>query len=72
MYMIPHDKYFGASFAFGEKAVQAALESDLPAAIIEIVRQAKKYPEGRAIRLQIKSAADAKAAGQLLAIKVEN
>ena len=72
MYMIPHDKYFGASFAFGEKAMQAALESDLPAAIIEMVRAAKKYPEGRAVRLQVKSAAEAKAAKKLLAIKIEN
>ena len=70
MYLIPHEKWFGANFAFGEKAVQAALQSDLPTPAIEMIRQAPKYPEGRAIRLAVKSAADAKLAKKLLAIKL--
>lgn len=72
IYLIPHDKWFGANFAFGEKAVQAALASDLPVAVVEMIRQAPKYPEGRAIRLPVKTAADAKAAKKLLKIKLDN
>jgi len=71
MYMIPHEKYFTASFAYKGKAVQAALQSDLPAAVIEMIRKAPKYPEGRAVRMDVKSAADVKVAGRLLAIKRE-
>ncbi len=70
MYLMPHDKWFGANFAFGEEAVQAALDADLPAAVIELIRQAPIYPEGRAVRLQVRSAADAKVAKELLKIKL--
>jgi hypothetical protein len=72
MYMIAHEKHFVASFAFGGKAVQAALQSDLPAAIIEMIRQSPKYPEGRAVRVAVKSAADVKVVQRLLAIKLDN
>ena len=72
MYMVPREKRFGVSFAFGEKAVKAALESDLPADVIKTVRQAKKYPEGCAIRLEVRTAAEAKAAKQLFGIKLAN
>ncbi|HVP10106.1 MAG TPA: DUF3788 family protein [Phycisphaerae bacterium] len=72
LYLIPHEKHFVASFAFGEKAVRAALESDLPAPVVEMVRQSPKYPEGRAVRLKVTSAADVKIAKRLLAIKLDN
>jgi hypothetical protein len=72
MYLMPREKSFGANFALGEKAVQAALQSDLPAPIIEMIRQSPKYPEGRAVRLTVTSAADVKTAKRLLAIKLEN
>lgn len=72
VYLRPLEKCFLVSFAFGEKAVQAAELSELPAEIIESVRQAPKYPEGRAVRLDVKSAAQVKVAKKLLAIKLEN
>lgn len=70
MYMIPHEEHFTASFAYKGKATQAALQSDLPAKIIEMIRSAPKYPEGRAVRMAVKSAADLKVAKRLLAIKL--
>jgi hypothetical protein len=72
LYLIPHEKHFMASFAFGEKAVQAALDSNLPAPIIDMIRQSPKYPEGRAVRLKVTAAADVKTVKRLLAIKLEN
>lgn len=71
LYLIPHEKHFIASFAFGEKAVSDALQSDLPAKVIEMIRQAPKYPEGRAVRVAVNSAADVKIVKRLLAIKLE-
>ena len=71
LYMKPVGKSFSTSFAFGEKAVQAALESDLPAKVIEMIRQSPKYPEGRAVRMAVTSAADAKVVKRLLSIKLD-
>ena len=37
-----------------------------------MVRQSPKYPEGRAVRVEVKTAADVKIAKKLLAIKMAN
>lgn len=63
---------FTVSFAFGEKAVQAAENSDLPADTIAAIREAPKYPEGRVARVVVTAAAHAKIARQLLTIKLAN
>ena len=58
LYMTPCKGYFMASFALGEKAVKAAHESDLSASILKVIDNAKKYAEGRGVRLEIRSAED--------------
>jgi len=50
--------------------VQAAEQSDLPTDVIEMIRQAPKYPEGRAVCVEVKSARDLKVAKALLDIKL--
>ncbi len=72
VYLRPLAKHFMASLAFGAKAVAAAEASDLPARVIEMIQTAPEYPEGRAVRLNVKTAADAKVVEQLLAIKAAN
>ncbi len=73
LYMWPTSKgCFIVCFALGEKAVQAVEDSDLPADIIEAIRMAPKYPEGRPARVVVKVAADVKVARKLLAIKLAN
>ena len=72
LYLKPYDKSFTLGFAYSEQAVQAAEQSDLPDHVVEIIRQAPKYPEGRAVRVKVTSAADVKIAKKLLAIKIEN
>ncbi len=73
LYMRPIEKgRFVAAFVFGEKAVQAAEQADLPTEVIEMIRQSPKYPEGRAVRLEVGVAADVKIAKKLLAIKLAN
>lgn len=72
LYMKPLAGNFLASFAFGEKAVQAAHQSDLPAPVLKLIDAAPKYPEGRAVRMEVKGAKDVRVAGKLAAIKMAN
>ena len=61
-----------ASFALGEKAVRAAHEGGLPAPVLEIIAQAKKYAEGRGVRLEVRSAQDVLDVERLAIIKMAN
>jgi hypothetical protein len=72
LYMTPCEGYFLASFALGEKAVKAAHESDLPASILEVIDNAKKYTEGRGVRLEVRSAEDVRNVEKLALIKMAN
>lgn len=72
LYMTPCEGYFLASFALGEKAVNAAHGSDLPASVLEVIDGAKKYVEGRAVRLEVRSAGDVRNVKKLAAIKMAN
>ena len=70
LYMTPCAGHFLASFALGEKAVQAAHKSNLPNSILTIIDSAKKYAEGRGIRLEVSSARDVRNIEKLAAIKM--
>ncbi len=72
LYMTPCKGYFLASFALGEKAVKAAHESDIPASVLEIIDNSKKYVEGRAVRLEVRSADDVLHVVKLASIKMAN
>ena len=69
-YVKPLAKRFLVSFAFSDAAVTAAEQSDLPEKIVQPIRQSPKYPEGRAVRVEVASAADAAIARRLLDIKL--
>ena len=60
------------ALVLGEKAVQAARQGGLPDPIADLVRVAKKYPEGRAVRLEPKTMKDLRTVVALALIKVEN
>jgi hypothetical protein len=72
LYMTPCRGYFMACFALGEKAVKAVHESDLPASVLEIIDSAKKYAEGRGVRLEVRSAEDVRNVEKLAMIKMAN
>lgn len=72
LYMTPCEGYFMASFALGEKAVKAAHESDLPVSVLEIIDSAKKYAEGRGVRLEVRNAEDVRNVEKLAVIKMAN
>jgi len=72
LYMTPCTSHFLASFALGEKAVLAALDSALPAPIVEAIRSAKKYAEGRGVRFEVRKKADVAAIERIAIAKMAN
>ncbi len=72
VYMTPCRGFFRAAFAFGEKAAKAANEAGLPAPALKIIRDAPKYAEGRAVRIEVRTKKDVILVEQLAAIKMAN
>lgn len=72
VYLSPHRGSFMASFALGEKALQAARDSGLPPRVQRILAEAKHYAEGAAVRLEVKKAADLPIVRKLMAAKASH
>ena len=70
VYLTPCKRHFLAGLVLGEKAFKAACESKLPAAVLEIVKSATKYPEGRGVRLEVKNKKDVAVVVKLAGIKM--
>jgi len=64
--------YFRIAFVFGDRAVAEIVTSDLPKAMIEEITNAKKYAEGRGIRIDVKTRRDVESVKKLIAFKVMN
>jgi hypothetical protein len=71
-FFTPYQGYFRIVFVFGDRAVAEILTSDLPKALIEEVENAKKYAEGRGLRVEVKTRRDVESVKKLIAIKVMN
>ena len=69
VYFSPGAGCFRASFALGDPALKAARHSGLPARVLKIIDEAKKYPEGTAVRLLVTAAADVAIVMQLAQAK---
>lgn len=69
-YLIPHDGYFDLSFIFGDKAVAAAEQSTLPQKMLQQLRDARRYVEGRGLSVPVKSSRALKSIKTLVAIKL--
>jgi len=72
LYLTPRDGSFVAGMALGEKAVEAARQSDLPAPLLEFIGSAPEFAEGRPVRIEVKNEVDAAVVKQLAAIKMAN
>jgi hypothetical protein len=72
VYLGPCAGCFQASFVLGDKAVAAALQSDLPKAVLQAIHEAPRYGEGTGIRLLVKTAKDLAAIRKLALIKMAN
>lgn len=72
LYLKPSNKYFTVSFVFGERTVKATEQSDLPDDVVKMVRTSPKQPEGRAVAVEVRSAAQLEIVKKLLAIRMDN
>ena len=72
VYLSPGNGGFTASFALGDRAFEAARSAALPAKIVQIIREAPKYAEGTAVRIDVKTVRDLPAVRKLAAIKLAN
>lgn len=72
LYLTPCKGHFTVGLVFGEKAVKAAHQSDLPDALLDRIDSARKYVEGRGIRIEIRSKKDLGTVEKLAAIKMAN
>jgi len=69
-FFIPLEGSFHVSFVFGEKAVAAVEKSGLPNGLITELKNARKYAEGRGLRIDVKNSADVEHIKKLVEIKV--
>ena len=72
VYLTPGAGEFMASFALGDKAMTAARAAGLPPAVVAVLDGARRYAEGNAVRLEVKTAADVDAVAALARIKIEH
>jgi hypothetical protein len=72
VYLSPSRSGFMASFALGDKAIQAARANKFPNHVLKIIAEAKKYAEGTAVRIVVNGSEDVAVVKKLAKIKVEN
>jgi len=72
LYLSPGHAYFLVSFALGDKAMALARQTDFPDPIIKIFSDPKRYAEGSAIRIELRTLADINTVKKLTAIKLAN
>jgi hypothetical protein len=72
LYMTPRRGHFVVGFALGQKAVDAAHESDLPQSVLDMIDDSQKYAEGRAVRFEVRTGDDLLSAARIATIKMEN
>lgn len=72
VWMAPCEGCFRVAFILGDKAVKAARRSGLSQRVLRMIDSAKRYPEGTAVRLQIKGTKNVPTVKKLAAIKLQN
>jgi hypothetical protein len=72
IYFLPREKHFKVAFVFGEKATDLVLKSDVDVSIRNELLQARRYAEGRGIRLDVRNKKASKDIEKLIDIKLAN
>ena len=72
VYLGPHSGSFMASFVLGDKAVAIARKSELPAPVLKMIAETKRYGEGTPVRIEVSKPDDLEAVRILAKIKVGN
>jgi hypothetical protein len=68
----PFANYFSLTFVFGDKAVNVIEESDVSEALKRVLRDSKKYAEGRGMLVDVKARNDLVDVNKLIDVKVKN
>jgi hypothetical protein len=69
-FFTPLQGYFRVTFVFGDKAASTVEKSNLRAAIKKDLRDARRYVEGRALRIEVKRQQDVASIKKLIDIKI--
>jgi len=72
LYLAPCHGSFRVAFILGAKAVEAARHSKLSKAVLKIIDEAPRYPEGTGVRLEIAARKDLAAVKKLAEVKLAN
>lgn len=72
VYLAPCSEAFRACFVLGDRALNVAKNANLPADVLKMLDQAKRYPEGTAVRLEVHTRKDLEVVKSLARIKMEN
>jgi len=70
VHMTPCQGHFLASMALAEKAWSVARAAELPPSVLKLVESAPKYPEGRGLRIPVRTRKEAASILELAAIKL--
>jgi hypothetical protein len=68
----PRQGFFLIAFVFGDKAVDSVLAGDLPEHVKTELATAKKYAEGRGIRVEVREKSEVELIKKLIRIKLSN
>jgi len=71
VYLAPCGGCFRAALVLGDKALQAARRSKLPQRVVRMLAEAKRYPEGTAVRLDVAGPKDLEVIRELVKAKIE-
>ena len=72
VYLLPRDNFFKVALVFGDRAMGEILKSKISLHIIEELKSAKAYAEGRGIRVEIRDKTILNDIGELISIKMRN
>ena len=72
VYLGPRQGWFVAALVLGDKAVAVARKSALPPDVIQTINESKRYAEGTAVRIDVKTPEDLEVAKTLAKIKIQN
>lgn len=72
VYLAPCKESFRASFVLGDRALAAAKKIKFSADTLKMLNEAKRYPEGTAVRLEVHTKKDVEVVKTLAKIKLEN
>ena len=70
LFFVAQENYFALSLVFGDRVVAVVEKSDLSGEIINQLKNARKYAEGRGISFDVKDSKDIDSIKKLLEIKI--